>query len=101
MAYCFVGSMVFRQIDEEIRFYKDLMIHVLDMAVSVVVADEPADALCHLTVCPGIFQQPAGFSSVNRLNLLKKDKKTAEKSAAFDSFYSSTIENGFQEAGRL
>lgn len=36
MAYCFVGSMVFRQIDEEIRFYKDLMIHVLDMAVSVV-----------------------------------------------------------------
>ena len=36
MAYCFFGSMVFRQIDEEIRFYKDLMIHVLDMAVSVV-----------------------------------------------------------------
>lgn len=61
MSYCFVGSMVFRQIDEEIRFYKDLMIHVLDMAVSVVVADEPADTLCHLTVCPGIFQQPAGL----------------------------------------
>ena len=35
MAYRFYGSMVFRQINQEIRFHKDLMIHLLNMAVSM------------------------------------------------------------------
>lgn len=50
--------MVFRQIDEEICFYQDLVIQAADIGISMVMSDQPADPVCDFRVRADSVQQP-------------------------------------------